>query len=143
MRKQPKASSATGERREFPRVSVNCEVRHRAVDLEDGIRELGADMPGVMKNISGGGICFSAPERQPEGQMLALEIELPGFPSAVLSYGRVAWSRPRADGRFDVGVEFWWIGWNDDQAQHQIRNFLSRILDEGAPSARREDPALG
>ena len=126
------------ERRKFPRVDVNCEVKFRPVDLEDGVRDLGDQTPGVLNNISGGGVCFVAPDRQSEGQMLALELSLPGFPRDVISYGRVCWSVARADGRFDVGVEFWWIGWNDDEAQRQVRDFIKHALsdnDDKKPSS--------
>jgi len=128
MLRREKPTPAVGERRKFPRVAVTCDVKYRPVDLEDGVRELRENSPAVMKNISGGGICFVASDRQRPGQMLALEVWLPGFPSAVVSYGRVSWCERREDGRFDVGVEFWWIGWNDEDAQHNIRAFLADAL---------------
>ena len=66
-----------------------------------------------MNNISGGGICFTNAVAVPKGKMLALEMELPGFPTSVISMGKVIWCRESQDGRglFDVGVEFWWVGW--------------------------------
>jgi len=121
---------AVGERRKFPRVSVACDVRYSPVDVEDGLQDPGERNPGIMKNISGGGICFVADERHDPGQMLALELGLPGFPSDVISYGRVCWVNEREDGRFDTGVEFWWIGWRDDEAQQAIRDFITGALRE-------------
>ncbi len=127
------------ERRKFPRVSVTCDVKYRAVEVSDEVRDVGENAPGIMKNISGGGICFVTDEAQSTGQMLALELTLPGFPSDVISYGRVCWCHTKDDGRFDIGVEFWWIGWNDDDAQRRIRGFITEALREDDPSHEGSD----
>lgn len=130
MQEPQKQTPAVGERRKFPRVDVTCDLKYRKVDLQDGVDDVGCDAPGVMSNISGGGICFVATESHEVGTMLALELALPGFPSRVISFGRVSWCEARSDSRFDVGVEFWWIGWSDVEAQKRIRHFITQALDD-------------
>jgi Tfp pilus assembly protein PilZ len=84
-----------------------------------------------MKNISGGGICFSNPDQIPEGSMLALEVALPEFPDTVISMGKVCWCRASTDGDdYEIGVEFWWIGWKDEAAQQKLRSFITTALRE-------------
>lgn len=82
---------------------------------------------GVMQNISGGGVCFRSDSDPGVGQMVALSLELPGLPTSILSLGRTVWTKP-AGGAYDVGVEFWWIGWKDEDAQQKIRAFIAEKL---------------
>ncbi|HYC77257.1 MAG TPA: PilZ domain-containing protein [Planctomycetota bacterium] len=82
---------------------------------------------GVMQNISGGGVCFYAETDPGVGVMLALSLDLPGLPASVLSLGRTVWTKPSGAG-YEVGVEFWWIGWKDEDAQAQIRGFIADKL---------------
>ena len=118
-----------GERRMFPRVHASCDVSYAAVEGDPGFEDLRATQNALLKNISGGGICFVAQDPVEPGQMLALEISLPGLPSSVISYGKVCWCTQRdgADG-WEVGVEFWWIGWQSEDAQEQIRGFITESL---------------
>ncbi|MEZ6194872.1 MAG: PilZ domain-containing protein [Planctomycetota bacterium] len=122
--------AALDEKRSFPRVSANCHLAWRAMDEAGQLERLAEKNDAVMNNISGGGICFTNPVEVERGRMLALEVELPGFPMAVISMGKVVWCRPSSErsGAFDVGVEFWWIGWKDEEAQNQIRRFITDSL---------------
>ena len=135
MRENLQQQAEVRERRKFPRVSVTCDVKYRAVEMVEDVPDFEDGSGGIMKNISGGGVCIVANEIHEIGQMLALELTLPGFPSDVISYGRVAWCRSREDTRFDVGVEFWWVGWNDDEAQKHIRGFITDALRSDDASA--------
>ncbi|MCB9831147.1 MAG: PilZ domain-containing protein [Planctomycetes bacterium] len=122
--------SAVETNRNFPRVSSSCPIRYRPLADVAGITEAPGDSSAVMNNISGGGISFNSPDRFDPGQMLALEVDLPGFPTSVISMGKVVWCTPSGDepGRFDVGVEFWWVGWRDAQAQQKVSNFITDAL---------------
>ncbi len=133
-----KTNSTTIKRRAFPRVSGSCPVQYRPLKGDPGVA-LNGPSDAVMNNISGGGISFTAPEPVAEGQMLALQVDLPGFPAGVISMGKVVWCQPSDDepGRFDLGVEFWWVGWKDHDVQKQINDFISASLDpedERSPS---------
>jgi Tfp pilus assembly protein PilZ len=127
--------TALDEERSFPRVSAACGLSWRPIDREEGLDKLADRNEAVMNNISGGGISFTSDEKIPVGRMLALEVELPGFPTAVISMGKVVWCRPAEDepGRFEAGVEFWWIGWKDEETQNQIRQFIAQSLQKATP----------
>jgi hypothetical protein len=114
------------DHRSFWRVSDACEMSWRTIGDDPAFAEL-ARQKGVMKNISGGGVCFRSATDPGVGTMIALSLELPGLPTAVLSLGRTVWRRVVGDG-FDVGVEFWWIGWQDEDAQQRIRSFIADKL---------------
>ncbi len=118
------------EQRNFPRVSRSCGVsfRHVSKDAYEGQER---PDPATMKNISGGGICFLNPEEISTGSMLALEVALPEFPDTVISMGKVCWCKPaEGDDGFEIGVEFWWIGWKDEAAQQKLRSFITTALRE-------------
>lgn len=125
-----KPGNVKSNNREFPRVSRSCPVSYRV--LENGsAAEAGKSTPAIMNNISGGGICFTSADPFEIGTMLALQVELPGFPAGVISMGRVVWCRPAPDepGRQEIGVEFWWVGWKDESAQKEISSFIRTALD--------------
>ena len=115
-------------RRKYPRVNEACNVKYHVVeDAAVPARNQG----GVAVNISGGGMCFSADGPLEPGSMVALEMTLSDLPTPVVSLGRVVWSEPSEEaGKFDVGVEFWWIGWADEEAQNRMLGYINQKLGE-------------
>jgi len=80
-------------------------------------------------NISGGGMRFSADVEFETGAMVALEMSLGELPTPVVSLARVVWcERAEEEGKFDIGVEFWWIGWADEEAQGQMLKYINQKL---------------
>ena len=129
------STSMAPEQREFPRVSSRCLVDCKPVDDDQKFQEMRAGSEGLLQNISGGGVCVRMDNDMGSGQLLALTIQLPGLPTSVIALGKVQWSRP-ADKGFDVGIEFWWVGWEDQSAQEQIRTFISSTLhDDSVPDS--------
>lgn len=116
------------ENRSFPRVDASCVVNWRPVGDDPMFQNL-SQGNGVMQNISGGGICMVVPQSPGEGAMLALDIDLPGFPTSVVALGKVV-REDKVPKGFEIGIEFWWIGWRDESAQTQIRSFIARKLRE-------------
>jgi len=114
--------------RTYPRVKETCDVKYHVVqDTSIGALQ----DSGVAVNISGGGMCFAADEPLKPGETVALEMTLTQLPTPVVSLGKVVWCEPSADaGKFDVGVEFWWIGWADTEAQEKMLGYINKKLDE-------------
>ena len=110
------------EHRKFPRVGDNTRVVCKPIG-DDG-PDSGDD--GFATNISGGGICFVASEPYQVGQRLALEMELPGFPSGIIAIARVAWCEAAGSGKggHEIGAEFHWVGWESRSAQEQIASYI-------------------
>ena len=122
------------ERREYPRISEDCVVEAHPVSCEDPELDRLTGPRGLLQNISGGGACLVLDQQHEAGQSLALRIHLPGFQSPVIAMARVAWQNSRPDGRTETGVEFWWVGWQSQDAQEEIRNFLDSRLSDGNQS---------
>jgi hypothetical protein len=112
------------DRRTFPRVSRTCVVDYHAVTDEEALGTVKARSQGLLQNISGGGLSVHLPECPERGTMLALSIDLPMFRTPVLALGKVVWVCPAEDAGSEVGIEFWWVGWQDSQAQEEIRSFI-------------------
>ena len=115
------------EQREFPRVSSRCLVDYRPVGDDARFHQMRESSQGLPQNISGGGVCVRMDSDPGAGQLLALTIQLPQMPTAVIALGKAVWTQPAEDGT-DVGIEFWWVGWEDPTAQEQIRTFISDTL---------------
>jgi hypothetical protein len=115
------------ERRRFPRLKQACAIRYKTIDGE-GFSP--PDLEAHTVNISGGGISFASAEPVEPGKLLAIELTLPDFESAVISLGRVVWCEPHADGGHEVGMEFWWVGWDDQGAQQAISDHIRRALEK-------------
>jgi hypothetical protein len=119
------------ENREFPRVSASCQITWRVIDERSMTMTAPPSEGGFLQNISGGGLCFSTSTPPPTGLMLALKLCLPELPTPVIALGRASWVEESSAG-FDVGVEFWWIGWQDEGVQAEIRNLITYKLSQPA-----------
>lgn len=117
-------NSADGRR--FPRLRTSCGIRYKPVKA-DGI--LGDAAKAFTVNISGGGVCLETDEGLPAGSLLAVELDLPDYDCPIVSLGRVAWCRPDASGKFEIGLEFWWVGWGDDSAQKTVSDHIKNSLE--------------
>jgi hypothetical protein len=124
------AVATAANRREFPRVSSTCIVDYRTITDDPRLQAMKSVPSGHLQNISGGGVRVRLPENPGSDQLLALNIHLPAFPTSVIAMGKVKWSEPADDG-FDVGIEFWWVGWQDAGAQEEIRRYITSRLDTG------------
>ena len=112
------------ERRRFPRLSTACAIRVRPLS---GVNLTGDGIEGMTVNISGGGLRYKSDVGVELGAFLAVEMSLPDFPSPVLALARAAFCS--AEGPpFEVGLEFWWVGWGDDSAQRAISDFIKTEL---------------
>ena len=109
------------QRRKFPRVSKNYQVSYSLVDQAQFETN---PISSLAVNISGGGLCFEAAEALDKDTVVALEINSDDFSSAILALARVAWCKPHGEA-YEIGAEFWWIGWRDHQAQSSIADFIA------------------
>ena len=108
------------QRRKFPRVAKDYRVSYTTVDKSQFENN---PISSLAVNISGGGLCFEAAEALEKDTVVALEIDSDDFRSAILALARVAWCKPQGN-NFEIGAEFWWIGWRDHQAQSNIADFI-------------------
>ena len=108
-------------RRRFPRLHKDFQITYRMVDQEkfdhDPIKSLAV-------NISGGGVCFEAADNLQKGALVALDIRADDFNAPILALAKIIWCKPYGT-RYQVGAEFWWVGWGDDQAQTTIANYVA------------------
>ena len=111
------------ERRRLPRLRESCNIRVKPI--------AGAFLPGgteaVTVNISGGGLAFRSEQKVEPGAFVAIEMSMPEFQAPVVALARVAWVDGSA-GPWDVGVEFWWVGWGDDSAQRAVADYIKGQL---------------
>ena len=108
-------------RRRFPRLRKDFQITYRIVEPE----KLDQDpVKSLAVNISGGGVCFEAIDNLPKGALVALEMRSDDFNAPVLALAKVVWCKPRGTG-YQVGAEFWWVGWGDNQAQTTIANYVA------------------
>ena len=114
------------DRRTFPRISESRRLRVREVTTDD------SGDGGMTLNISGGGICFAHTSQLKPGAMLAMELDLPGYPAGVIALASVRWCehRPGAEPGLDyeVGAAFHWIGWESAAAQEQVARYIRSKL---------------
>ena len=120
------AKSGGAERRQFPRLREACKIRVRPLA---GMTTSDPGAEGVTVNISGGGLCYMSEERYEPGTFLAVELTLPEFPSAVVALARTSFASPEGPPH-ETGLEFWWVGWDDNSVQQQISTFIKSELSE-------------
>jgi len=106
--------------RKFPRVSKEYRVSYSLIDQEQFDR---TPTNSLAINISGGGICFASEGPLAKGTMVALDIDADDLQSSILALAKVQWCKPSGE-TYEVGAEFWWIGWRDHEAQAQVPDFI-------------------
>jgi hypothetical protein len=112
------------KKRKFPRVDQGWNLKYRK--LENTVDQK-SPLSSLAINVSGGGICFTARSEVPVGTLLALEIESPDLEMPVIAMARTAWCKKRRMGdMYDVGCEFYWVGWKDDSAQKSLADYIKR-----------------
>ena len=109
-------------KRRFPRVDEQWELKFEAINAD---RFEKSPVASLALNISGGGLCFVAEEPLAKGTMLAIDMQSPDFDSPVVALAKVVWcTRQRGEDGHEIGAEFWWVGWKDDDAQARITDYI-------------------
>ncbi len=112
------------DKRRFPRLDEKWELDYRTITSEEFKDD---PISGFTVNISGGGICFETEEEMPKGTMLALELKSAAFPSPIIALAKVVWcKKERKKDTYEVGSEFWWVGWKDSDTQQTVAGYISK-----------------
>ena len=128
------------DKREFLRLSEIWDLNYKIIDLED-IKK--SSINSLTVNISGGGVLFEADEKIPEGAMLVLELKSKHFPSPIIAIAKSVWcKKAKKKEQFEVGVQFWWSGWKDNDSQdavseHIIKTVLVWANKENTPKSQK------
>jgi len=125
------------ERRKYVRLNVANEVNFRVRDKKTA-EPLKAKTPGVSKDISMEGICFSTEKQLEPGTKLDLEIMLSSESEPLILKGEVKWSRPleaqaNLKAMFETGVQLLTIQESDENrylryVNQKMMERLSRYL---------------
>jgi hypothetical protein len=108
-------------KRRFPRLRKGFQITYRTVEQEKFDHN---PVKSLAVNISGGGVCFEATENLQKGILVALDIRSDDFNAPILALAKVVWCKPYGS-RYQVGAEFWWVGWGDEQAQTTIASYVA------------------
>jgi hypothetical protein len=103
------------DKRKFPRLGEIWEMDYRKI----GLKEFKKDPLNTFTvNISGGGV------------RLEVEEEIPKiFPSTIIGIGKAIWCKEgKQEDKYDVGVEFWWTGWRDNDAQKALAEYINKKI---------------
>ncbi|MBM4085082.1 MAG: PilZ domain-containing protein, partial [Planctomycetes bacterium] len=112
------------KQRKFPRLNENWKIAYRVIE---GQQFDESPVKSLAVNISGGGICFESPSELKPGTMTALEMSSDTFQSPIIALAKVVWCKKRLfSDKFEVGAEFWWVGWQSNEAQNAIAGYVSQ-----------------
>ncbi len=117
------------KRRKFPRLKEGWALDYRVMDSAQFERD---PVSTLAVNISGGGICLESKDEVEPGSMLAIDLHSPAFDSPILALARVVWCKKKLfSDKYEIGAEFWWVGWRDGDAQAKISPYIKeRMPDE-------------
>ena len=118
------------KRRRFPRLKEGRALDYRVMDSAQFEHD---PVSTLAVNISGGGICMEAQEEIEPGSMLAVDLHSPAFDSPILALARVVWCKKKLfSDKYEIGAEFWWVGWRDSDAQNKIADYIRDTVPEDA-----------
>ena len=112
------------KQKKFSPLSKACHLSYRSINKE---QFEGHPASRLAVNISGGGMSFETVEALPTNSMVALEIGVDDFCTPILALAKVAWCKAKAN-LYEIGAEFWWIGWSDQQAQATVADYITTEL---------------
>jgi len=116
------------KRRKFPRLKEGWALEYRVLDTTEFQHD---SVSSLAVNISGGGVCLEAKEEIEPGTMLAVDLHSPAFDSPILALARVVWCKKRLfSDVYEVGAEFWWVGWRDSDAQAKVAEYIKQRVTE-------------
>lgn len=108
-------------KRKFPRLRQDYRITYRIVEQEEIAND---PISSLAINISGGGLCFEADGPIKKGVLVALDIRSDDFGAPILALAKVVWCKSQRS-PYQIGVEFWWVGWRDTKAQATIANYVA------------------
>lgn len=115
------------DKRKFPRLDEEWNLEYRTITSEEFET---TPISSLSVNISGGGICFYAEEEIPKETMLALELKSTAFSSSIIALAKTVWcNKKKMKKRYEVGAEFWWIGWKNNDAQRELAEYISQKIE--------------
>ena len=110
------------KKRKFPRIDKNWHLKYRPLD--DKVVQ-GSPLGSLAVNVSGGGVCFTVREAVPSDIMLAIEIASADLEMPIIAMAKTVWCKKRRlDSMYDVGCEFYWVGWKNDSAQKSLADYI-------------------
>jgi hypothetical protein len=112
--------------RKFPRINEGWSIAYRILEKEATPKD---SLNNFTVNISGGGICFFSKYEIVPNTTLAIEMDSEEIPSPVMALARVVWCNT-ANHEYEVGAEFLWVGWKDNNAQQTIANHISSTIEK-------------
>lgn len=112
------------KKRKFPRIGENWLLKFRVIEKQ--VMQ-GSPLDSMALNVSGGGVCFSSQQEVKPGSLLALEIQAPGFDMPMIAMAKAVWCKKRRlENAFELGCEFWWVGWKDNTAQEALADYIKK-----------------
>lgn len=112
------------KKRKFPRIHQNWQLKYRK--LEKHVDQ-NSPLSSLAVNLSGGGVCFTTRDEIEPESLLALEIDSPELQMPIIAMARAVWCKKRHfDELFDLGCEFYWVGWKDDSAQQSLADYIKK-----------------
>jgi hypothetical protein len=114
------------DNRKFPRLGKIWDLEYKIIKSEEFKTN---PFKSLTVNISGGGICFESEKEIPKGTMLVLELKSTIFPSSIIALAQAVWCKKHmGKDKYDVGAEFWWTGWKDNNAQQAVADFINKQI---------------
>ncbi|MDD5614467.1 MAG: PilZ domain-containing protein [Candidatus Omnitrophica bacterium] len=116
----------SNERREYFRLQLDAQVIVHGEDKSKSLRE--DTVSAAVKNISAGGLCFTAKNKFAFGSIIKLELRLPDNKNPLYLRGEVTWSSPvKKDGAdfYDTGVKI--LSVEEGNEQRFIRYVCSKM----------------
>jgi hypothetical protein len=121
----------TVEKRRFPRLSVSLHVRFKVINNTPEAEELAKGreaQPSKSTNVSKGGVALSTEYRLAKGDLVKVELVLPGSIKPVKAFAEVKWCAAAKegdkDGAFRAGILFMALRREDEE---RLDTFLGQL----------------
>ena len=121
------------EKRKFPRVALKAEVRFRKLATAEAEAASADFVQAKTKDLSQGGIALEETVHLANGDLLKLEIDVPGRDKPIKAYSEVMWIKPPGGKQGDplelAGIKFMGLRAEDEE---YLAEMIAEAVKEGA-----------
>ncbi len=128
-------ASLSFDKRKHPRIRVHVPVKYKVINQSEEalalLEQKKGPLAGNSLDVSPEGLCLVTDHTLAKGDILKIEVNLPGEGQALRAFSEVMWSRTQEPGVFSAGIFF--MALREEDAE-KIKRFVETTLNgEEAP----------
>jgi Tfp pilus assembly protein PilZ len=122
-------ASLSFDKRKHPRIKVSIPVKYKVITQTEEamalLEQKRGPLAGSSVDVSAEGLCLVTPHELSKGDILKIEVNLPGEGQALRAFSEVVWTNPQDPSAHSAGIFF--MALREEDAE-KIKRFVESTL---------------